>query len=357
LRTRRVGPIPQTIVVLTPNWLGDAVMALPAVAAVRHHCASATLVVAARTSTAALFRMVAGVDAVISLDVRGGWPGASAWRAEALALSAAHADAALLLPNSFRSAWTVRRAGILERWGFAADLRGPLLTRAVRKPRGRMHQSDYYLSLVSALGMAPAGGPARIVVPPEASRRAADLLARHGVGDDAVVVGMAPGAAYGRAKQWPPERFGRLARLLHERRGVVSVLVGARADRAAGDEIAPGPHLVDLIGQTDLPLLAGLMARFRAFVSNDSGAMHMAAAVGLPVTAIFGSTDERATAPLGPATGAAPAHEILTCDVWCRPCMLRECPIDHRCMTGIEPERVSEAVERQIAGRAASGDE
>jgi heptosyltransferase-2 len=166
---------------------------------------------------------------------------------------------------------------------------------------------------------------------------------------------MAPGAAYGRAKQWPPDRFGRLARLLHERLDVVSVLVGARADRAAGDEIPPGSHLVDLIGQTDLPLLAGLMARSRAFVSNDSGAMHMAAAVGLPVTAIFGSTDERATAPLALGSAQGPAHEILTCDVWCRPCMLRECPIDHRCMTGIAPERVLEAVERQIADRTASG--
>ncbi len=193
------------------------------------------------------------------------------------------------------------------------------------------------------------------MVPEEARRRAADLLARHGVGGEATVVGMAPGAAYGGAKQWPPGRFGQLARLLHERRGVVSVLVGSSADRAAGNEIAPGPHVVDLIAQTDLTVLAGVMARSRAFVSNDSGAMHMAAAVGLPVTAIFGATDERATAPLGPASRSVPAHEILTCDVWCRPCMLRECPIDHRCMKGIDPVRVCEAVERQLADRPANG--
>jgi heptosyltransferase-2 len=340
--------MPQTIVVLTPNWLGDAVMALPALGAVRHHHPAGTLLVAARTSTAALFRMVPGVDGVITL-------GAGSWRADAEALAAARADLAVLFPNSFRSAWTVRRAGVPARWGFAADLRRPLLTKAVRRPRGRMHQSEYYLSLVSALGVAPAAEPLHITVPAEARRRAAESLARHGVGDGTVSVGMAPGAAYGRAKQWPPDRFGRLAALLHERFGVVSVLVGARADRAAGDEIPRGPHLVDLIGRTDLPLLAGVMARSRAFVSNDSGAMHMAAAVGLPVTAIFGSTDERATAPLALGSVAAPAHEILTCDVWCRPCMLRECPIDHRCMTGIEPGPVAEAVGRQIANRAASG--
>jgi heptosyltransferase-2 len=346
--------MPEKIVVLTPNWLGDAVMALPAIGAVRHHHPSATLVVAARASIAALFRMVSGVDQVISLDAGGGARGAAACWADAHALAAAHADVAVLLPNSFRSAFTARRAGIPERWGFAADLRSPLLTRAVRKPRGRKHQSEYYAALVSALGMAPSGEPAKVVVTDDERKRAAALLAKHGVGDDGVIVGMAPGAAYGRAKQWPAERFERLARLLHERRGVVSVLVGNCADRSAGDEIAPGPHVVDLIGQTDLSMLVGLMARCRAFVSNDSGGMHLAAAVGLPVTAIFGPTDDRETAPLASASTAAPPHEILTCDVWCRPCMLRECPIDHRCMTGIEPELACEAVERQITHRAAS---
>jgi heptosyltransferase-2 len=340
--------MPETMVLLTPNWLGDAVMALPALAAVRRHHGTATLVVAARPATAALFGMVPGVDRVLPLD-------ASSRRADAEALAHIGADCALLFPNSFGSAWAARRAGIAERWGFASDFRRLLLTRAVRKPRGRMHQSQYYLALVSALGMPPTGEPPRIVVPEEARRRAAELLARHGVGGDAIVVGMAPGAAYGRAKQWPPERFGRLARLLHERHGVVSVLLGSKGDRATGDQIPPGPHVVDLIGQTDLPVLAGVMARSRAFVSNDSGAMHMAAAVGLPVTAIFGSTDERATAPLGPASPSAPPHEILTCDVFCRPCMLRECPIDHRCMKRIEAERACAAVERQLGGRPPGG--
>jgi heptosyltransferase-2 len=341
--------MPQTIVVLTPNWLGDAVMALPALAAVRRHDQAATLIVAARPPTVGLFRMVPGVDRVLPLE-------AASRRADGEALAQLKTDCALLLPNSFGSAWAVRYAGIRERWGYASDFRSLLLTKAVRKPRGRMHQSAYYLALVSALGMAPTGEVPRIVVPEEARRRASELLARHSVRDDTVLVGMAPGAAYGGAKQWPPARFERVARLLHERRGIVSVLVGSRADRATGDQIVPGPHVVDVIGQTDLPVLAGVMARSRAFVSNDSGAMHMAAAVGLPVTAIFGATDERATAPLGPASPSAPAHEILTCDVFCRPCMLRECPIDHRCMKRIAPERVCAAVERQLGDRRRDGE-
>jgi heptosyltransferase-2 len=135
---------------------------------------------------------------------------------------------------------------------------------------------------------------------------------------------------------------------------VVAVLVGVKADRDAARAMTPGPHLVDLVGETDLPALAGVMAHCRAFVSNDSGAMHLAAAAGLPVTAIFGSTDERGTAPLAGPSASAPPHEILTCDVWCRPCMLRECPIDHRCMTGIDPARVAAAVERQLMPRPES---
>jgi len=341
--------MPETMVVLTPNWLGDAVMALPALAAVRRHDPDAALIVAARPSTAALFRMVPGVDRVLPLDAR-------SRRADAEALARISADRALLLPNSFGSAWAARSAGIAERWGYASDFRRLLLTKAIGKPRGRMHQSEYYLALVSALGMAPTGERPRIVVPDEAIGRAAGLLAKHGIGDGTVIVGMAPGAAYGGAKQWPPVRFGRLAQLLYERHGVVSVLVGAGGDRSAGLEIEPGPHVVDLIGQTDLAVLAGVMARARAFVSNDSGAMHMAAAAGLPVTAIFGATDERATAPLAAAAASAPAHEILTSDVFCRPCMLRECPIDHRCMKRIAPERVCEAVERQLAAAPATGE-
>jgi len=332
------------IVMLTPNWLGDAVMALPAIGAVRHHRAGATLIIAARPSTAPLFRMISGVDDVVTLE--GGV------RRETRALAAARADLAILLPNSFRSAWVARRAGIAERWGYAADLRRFVLTRPAPRPRGRRHQFEYYTALVSALGMPPGGAPPScLVVPDDARSKASALLAKHGVPEGVPVIGMAPGAAYGRAKQWPPERFGRLADLLHRRWRAVSILVGSRADRSVVKELATGPHLVDLIGETDLPTLAGLLTHCRAFVSNDSGAMHLAAAANVPVTAVFGATDERATAPLPVASAGAPPHEILTCDVWCRPCMLRECPIDHRCMTGIDPARVADAVGRQLTFR------
>ncbi len=338
--------MPDTVAVMPPNWLGDAVMALRALGAVRRRYPEARLVVAARQSVAALFGMVSGVDEVVPLDPEAGW------RGEARALAGARAGLAVILPNSFRSAWTARAAGIPERWGYSADCRSPLLTRRVRRPRRPLHQSDYYTGLTSALGMPAPVEPPAVVVPGEAMARAAALLAQHGVGEGALVVGMAPGAAYGTAKQWPPERFARVARLLAERHGIVSVLIGSGADRASGRLVAAGAAVVDLTGQTDLVLAAGLMTRCRAFVSNDSGAMHLAAAVGLPVAAVFGPTDEEGTAPR-PSASAAP-HEILTSGAWCRPCMLRECPFDHRCMTGVEPERVAAAVERRAGLRASS---
>jgi heptosyltransferase-2 len=155
-------------------------------------------------------------------------------------------------------------------------------------------------------------------------------------------VALAPGAAYGGAKRWPADGFASVARGL-ALDGVATVLVGSAGDRAAGDEVlARHAGIIDLIGRTDLAALAGVLANCRGLVSNDSGAMHVGAAVGVRVTALFGPTEEWATRPLGRA-GA----DILINDVWCRPCMLRECPIDHRCMRGLPSDRVLASARRQ----------
>jgi heptosyltransferase-2 len=161
-------------------------------------------------------------------------------------------------------------------------------------------------------------------------------------------VGLAPGAAYGHAKRWPPERMAALAVRLARERAATCVLLGGSGDREAGREIEsampPDVPVVNLIGHTDLRLLIGILAHVHGFVSNDSGAMHLAAAVGVPVTAIFGPTDERVTAPIGD-------HDVLIHQVFCRPCMLRDCPIDHRCMKGISVDAAFEAVSRRLEAR------
>ena len=153
---------------------------------------------------------------------------------------------------------------------------------------------------------------------------------------------MAPGAAYGGAKRWPPERFAALASDLAAD-GVRAAMVGSGGDRHTADEVkVREPKVIDLVGQTDLSQLAGVLALARALVTNDSGSMHLAAAIGTPVTAMFGPTDERATRPLGDG------HTVMTASVWCRPCMLRECPLDHRCMDAIDTAQVIAATRRVL---------
>lgn len=341
------------LVIRAPNWLGDAVMALPAMGALRATFAGAHLAVAATPSVAPLFEeeTSARQDRVIVL---------SDSRSDIAALTAGGFDTIVLLPNSFRSAWTARRAKIPERWGYSAGFRRWLLTRAVARPRERVHQSTYYLNLVTELGARSDEPWPRIVARPATLARADALLTAHDVAGDGGCVGFAPGAAYGHAKRWPPRLVAEtIVRLSRESR-VRCLLFGAGGDRDSGREIESSlpadVRAVNLIGRTDLGQLAGAISRCSAFVSNDSGAMHLAAALGVPVVAIFGPTDERVTSPTGgQAQGRLVTPDVLTHAVFCRPCMLRDCPIDHRCMKGVTVDAVVAAVSRRLeTGQRAS---
>ena len=335
------------VIVRAPNWLGDLIMALPALTAIRAHFRDSVVTVAAPAAITPLLRVSPGVGECMALT--------GSHSADMRAMAGGRFDTGILLPNSFRSAWTFRRAGIPERWGFRSDLRGCLLTRAVPRPsrrEGVLHQSMYYARLVERLGMAPPAGAVRVEVTPRVQSKARAVLELGDVDPDGLLVGFAPGAAYGHAKRWPPERFAELIRATGREHGASAVLVGSMADRHAAAEIesrlaerpagawpdAISPvRVANLVGQTDLPTFMGVMSYCRAFVSNDSGAMHVAAVLGVPVIGLFGPTDERATAPLGP-------HHALSHQVWCRPCHLRECPIDHRCMKRITVDRVFESL-------------
>jgi len=338
----------ERLVVIAPNWLGDAVMALPAIADVRRHFESAHLTVAARPSVAPLFTMVQGVDEQLTLPGGGGFRALSGWKVDAARLAEGQFDAALLLPNSFATALVASKAGIAERWGYDADWRGRWLTKPVPKPRGELHQQAYYQSLTGALGI-PAGPPYARVWPHRDKAR--QLLRDVGLDLDEPFVVFAPGAAYGKAKQWLPARFAELADLIINQRGWSVLMVGAAVDRetcAAIEARLPSTgtkmnRLIDFSGKSDLATLAGVLGEAHTVVSNDSGAMHLAAAVGTRVVAIFGATNERRTSPLS-AGADAPAPVVLTHDVFCRPCMLRECPIDHRCMRRITAASVFQSI-------------
>lgn len=341
------------VLVLAPNWLGDVVMALPAIGAVRQWFAGAHLAVAARAPVAPLLSMAEGIDEVITLAGRGEWRDADGRRADAHHLGSSHFDLALLLPNSFHAAWLVRQAGVPERWGYRGDLRAMLLTRAVAKPRGPVTQAAYYLALVQSLGGPEAPLAVSLQVAGAQREAAAALLRAHGW-TGGPLVAFAPGAAFGPAKRWPPDRVAQVARGLAADLGATPVLVGARGDLDTIAEVigryrtlaGVGAEAIDLGGRTDLLTLAGVFALCNAVVSNDSGAMHVAAAVGVPVTAIFGPTNERATAPLPHPSGRVAT--VVVGQARCRPCLLRLCPIDHRCMTSIDPERVAQVVVEQL---------
>jgi heptosyltransferase-2 len=319
-------------------------MALPALGAVRRAFEGRTIVLAAIPAIAPVFEegTAAAPDEIITLD-----------RArETAQLKAARADAVLLLTNSFGSAWRAGRIGAAERWGYRTDWRGWLLTRGVRRPRRRVHQVEYYLELMRGLDVAVAPGldaTPRIVPRSETLAQADVMLAAAGFASGRPIVGFAPGAAYGQAKRWPPDRVAQVIAEI-SRQGAAAVIVGAAADRDTGraieSSLPPGARVANLIGRTSLRQLVGIVARCAAFVSNDSGAMHIAAALGVPLTALFGPTDERETAPAGTA-------DVIVRDVFCRPCMLRECPIDHRCMKRIDVETVLRSVTRHLAGRPA----
>jgi len=335
------------LVIRPPNWLGDALLALPTMSALRAHFPRAHLAVAAVPVVAALFREETDVrpDAIIEIAGRS--------RDDVAALRAGHYELGVLFPNSFRSAWMLRQAGVPARWGYGTSARGWLLTKrsARTRTRGVQHQADYYRALVRGLGVPCGDELPRVAVSVRSVGRAVDLLMQTGVDPDAIVIGFAPGAAYGQAKQWPPDRVAAVAARLVREHGATCVLVGAAHDGRAARAIeswlrvnAPDAagRVIDLIGRTSLAALAGVVARCDVFVSNDSGAMHLAAALGRPVVAIFGPTDERATRPLG-------AHDLISEAVFCRPCLLRDCPIDHRCMKRITVDRIVAAVASHLA--------
>ena len=340
------------VLVVAPNWLGDAVMALAALSDVRRAYSLARLTVAARAPVAALYSMVPGVDETLVLEWRGSLIDRRSFLGDRARLVREKPDTAILFPNSFASAWTVHQAGVMNRWAYSSDLRRPLLTRPIARPRGSMHQGAYYQRLVRELGMPNGDLEPAVVVPPAAIEQARELLTASGWNGSRRLLAIAPGAAYGTAKRWLPRHFGALIARAAADLDVQCVLVGSGGDQETArwvlDETEPDTRnaTIDLTGKTTLQTLAGVMRLAAACVSNDSGAMHLAGAVGTPLAALFGPTRDRETAPLCRHDSRA---EVLFHPVWCRPCMLRECPIDHRCMKGLAPGRVFETV-RSLLG-------
>ncbi len=327
------------ILVRAANWIGDAVMSLPALRALRERFSDAGITVLARPWVAALYENESAIDQVLPLAAAAGardW--AAKWRL-ARRLRRECFDLAVLFPNSFESAALVRLAGVGRIVGYARDGRSPLLGQAVPVPRAGeipRHESYYYLELLrraSLIDAIPEVSAIRLDRISEARQRGEALFAARGL--SLPVTGVSPGAAYGGAKRWLPERFAEAARALSH----TTAVFGSAAETALCDEVARAAGGRSLAGQTTLREFIDMTAACRVFLTNDSGAMHIACAAGVPSVTIFGPTDEFATGPLGPAAA------IIREPVECAPCLLRECPIDHRCMTRVTAGRVARAAE------------
>jgi heptosyltransferase II len=345
------------ILVRATNWVGDAIMALPALRAVRKKFADAHIAIVARPYVADIYRGQGVCDELIAYDPRGTEKGFGGREALASRLRAGKFDAALLLQNAFDAAWLAWRAGIPERIGYARDGRGILLTKSIAVPKAGeipAHEQFYYLELVRRAGwMERVEGEREIslAVSREARDRAEQKLIEAGVrprtgGAGTLRVAIGAGASYGSAKCWLPERFAEVANRLMGESEAEIILFGTPGETAVSEAIVAGMKRkpIDLTGKTAIAELPALLSRCQLFIGNDSGAMHVASAVGLPVVAIFGPTDPFGTAPV------TPRCTIVQEKPYCSPCFLRRCPTDHRCMTKVTAESVTAAARSWIAG-------
>jgi heptosyltransferase-2 len=316
--------------------VGDAVMSLPALRALRTAMPGDHIAILARPWVADLYAREEVCDRVIPYTPAAGRGDLGAKWTAARGLAKEKFDLAVLLPNSFESAVVARLAGIPRIVGYNRDGRGLLLSDAIPASKIHRHERFYYLELLHRAGLIPAfpeDSPIRLTPAPDVGSA---LLAARGIRQP--VIGVSPGAAYGNAKRWLPERFAESAWELASELSAHVVLFGSASERelCASVATAIGDHAHNLAGQTTLREFIDMASACRIFLTNDSGAMHIASALGVPSVTVFGSTDDVTTGPTGPLA------RIVREPVECSPCLRRECPIDHRCMTRIPARRVTD---------------
>jgi len=347
------------ILVRVPNWVGDALLATPAIHALRNSFPRAHIAVLAKPWVAPLFSASPDVDEIITYERPGRHSGLSGMRTLCRELRAKKFSLAVLLQNAFEAALIARWAGIPQRAGFAVDGRGLLLTHPVPIGGARkdLHHADYYLRLIESLGLdVRVSRRLRLTLPEESVTSAGRILNEPGPGwSDALLVGLVPGAQYGDAKRWLPERFAEVADRLSETTGSRTLVFGSKGEQQLVRESVRlmKTQAVDLSGRTTLLEAAALLARCAVVITNDSGLMHVASALSVPLVAIFGPTDPNATSPLGKTS-----RLVIAEDVPCSPCLKRSCPEKkgHACMKAVGVDEVlGEAlglIEAAVRGRA-----
>jgi lipopolysaccharide heptosyltransferase II len=340
------------IVVRTPTWVGDAVMSLPALDQLRRIFPAAHITLACHPGTADIFTESDFADEVLGAE-RGAFSvfkNARAWRQRQF-------DLAVLFQNAFAAAMTAWLAGIALRAGYDTDRRGSLLTTAIPLPpwKGERHESLYYLNVVGELERALFGnrsvadGEPSVTLKVSAKRGEAahSLVNQAGAQPGKPLAVLCPGSVNSRAKRWPPERYAELADRLAES-GMNVVLIGSPAELDVSKEVSGSARhqLIVLTGKTTVAEAVAIISIADVLITNDTGPAHIGAALGTPTVVIFGPTNPLTTYPLSPSA------TIVRHPPDCAPCMLRDCPIDHRCMTAIGPQEVFDRAMEISAARS-----
>ncbi len=325
------------IVVRVPNWIGDAVLSLPAIESLKKGFPDAEIWIAAKEWVKDLFSVNDGAAKIIPLPPL---KDARAFIGFSRELRERAFDLGILLTNSFSSALLFYLARIPQRWGYGRDGRRILLTKSVipKETPDSVHQLKYYLNLLSGLGLKTTSPEEIRRISPEESSDARQLLVAGGVDLARPLILFGPGAAYGPAKRWPASSFASLGNMLQSGKNAQIILIGSSDEDDLSRKIAAemDQRPMSFVGKTPLRELISLISLADLFVTNDTGPMHLANALHVPVVAIFGPTDPGRTGPF-----FQPAR-VLRKEVPCWPCLYRKCPYDHRCMTRITPEEVFE---------------
>lgn len=318
-------------------------MTTPAVRAIRHNFPGARISMLAKPWVVPVFAHSPHVDEIIIFDANGRHKGFGGTIRLAKDLRAYRFDAAILLQNAIEAALIAFMAGIPNRIGFDTDARRMLLTHSVHctKAIKSIHQTGYYLKMLEGAGLVAGAPTLELRVGTEDRQRAGRILAAHGITPDHRVVGLNPSATFGPAKRWFPERYAALGDRLHKNRDATILIFGGPADRELGQTISRmmAAPAIDLSGRTTLIEAMALIDRCVAFVTNDSGLMHVAAALNTPLVAIFGPTNYITTGPYSPTS------RIVRAPIECSPCMKSVCPLGHmNCMKQITVDMVFDAV-------------
>ena len=331
------------VLVKEVNWLGDLVISLPALRAIRAAFATSTLTVMVKKELASFFDGMTWVDEVMPYTVARGVRGIKDRLKIVGKIRARRFDLAILFPNSFESALWATLGGARRRAGFITDHRGAMLTHRAR-PEGDAlsgHQRGYWLAMIrETIGIMPVAGADEMkleVAKPHWEKMRAWLEANR-MSPGAPLIAIAPAAAYGPAKEWPLVRYAALIDLLTETVGAECVLVGAPAERNLCAQVAATTRSDTLVaaGQTNIGDLIALLSMCDGFVGNDSGAMHLASALAIPTVGIFGSTNPERTGPSGPRAGVV-YHRLE-----CSPCLERTCRFGHyNCLREVTPAEVA----------------